>query len=183
MNYIMLIHYALVRFLACIAGFCVFFLIVGIGAEAIMRTMGIGLIKGVIDLAEYSLFLIAILAAPWLVSTNGHIRVDILINQLHGRARQQAGRLVNLLILITSLTILYYSSLVFMESWALNEKIYRELTLSDWWVQWQIPLAMFLISVEMFQRVIMPDWTAESLKKNKIKVANSTLMTQDKEVK
>ena len=163
MYYIMGIHYIVVRLLACIAGFCIAFLIVGIGSEAIMRTTGLGLIKGIIDLSEYSLFLIAILSAPWLVNIHGHIRVDILINQLNGHNRQHAERLINLLVLIISLIVLYYSFSVFLESWRLNEMVYRELVFPDWWVQWQIPLAAFLICVELLQRVLMPNWDLKSV--------------------
>lgn len=169
MYYIMGIHYILVRLLACIAGFCIAFLIVGIGSEAIMRTAGLGLIKGIIDLSEYSLFLIAILSAPWLVNIHGHIRVDILINQLSGRNRQHAERCINLFVLITLLIVLYYSFTVFLDSWRLNEMIYRELTFPDWWVQWQIPLAAFLICVELLQRVLMPNWDLKSVAANRTK--------------
>lgn len=180
MYYIMSAHYVLVRLLACIAGFCIAFLIVGIGAEAIMRTTGLGLIKGIIDLSEYSLFLIAILSAPWLVNIHGHIRVDILIGQFNKRNRQHAERCINLFVLITTLITLYYSFSVFLESWRLNEIIYRELTFPDWWVQWQIPLAMFLISVELLQRVLMPTWDLESAKSKKIKnITTENSLTTD----
>lgn len=177
MQQIMYIHYILVRLLACIAGFCVAFLIVGIGAEAIMRTTGLGLIKGIIDLSEYSLYLIAILAAPWLVSVHGHIRVDIFINVLRGPLRQQADRFINFLMLMVSLIILYYSTFVFIESWQRGEMIYKELVYPDWLVQWQIPLAMFLISIELLQRVIMPNWKPNH-KKLKVEKTKATELTQ-----
>jgi len=156
MRKLMQFHYYAIRMLACIAGFCVAFLIVGIGAEAIMRSLGIGLIKGIIDLSEYSLFLISVLAAPWLLNCNQHIRVDILIGQLRGPLRRYAERLVNVIVLVVSLVIFYYSVQVFLESWRLQEVIYREIEFPDWWVQWQIPLAMGLISLELFQRIFFP---------------------------
>jgi len=162
----MRIHYYAVRILAGFAGICVAFLIVGIGAEAIMRSLELGLIKGIIDLSEYSLFLIAVLAAPWLVNCNEHIRVDVLISQLKGRTREHAERLAQVIMLIVSLIILYYSFQVLVESWQLQEMVYRELVFPDWWMQWQIPLAMALISLELFQRVFFPSaaYTPASLK-------------------
>lgn len=156
MHSIMRIHYYVVRVLACLAGICVGFLIVGIGAEAIMRSLELGLIKGIIDLAEYSLFLIAVLAAPWLLNCNEHIRVDVLISQFQGRTRERAELLANAIMLLVSLVILYCSVVVLVESWQLQEIVYRELVFPDWWLQWQVPLAMALISLELFQRVFFP---------------------------
>jgi len=153
---VMRMHYFVVRMLAGLAGICVVFLILGIGAEAIMRSFGIGLVKGIIDLSEYSLFLIAILAAPWLVNINEHIRVDLLVGQLRGAWKTRMDRLASAVILVISAVILYYSTDVFIESLLRGEPIYRELVFPEWWVQWQIPVAMLLIFIESVQRTFFP---------------------------
>lgn len=157
MHHLMMLHYYVIRILAAFAGFCVAFLIVAIGAEAIMRSLGLGYVPGIIDYSEYGLFLIAILAAPWLLNQNQHIRVDIVLAQLKPASRHRVEQLINLILLIIAATILYYGAIVLIESWQRQEIVFREIEIPDWWMQWQIPLAMLLMGIELLQRLFWPN--------------------------
>jgi len=157
MYHLMMLHYYAIRVLAAFAGFCIAFLIVAIGAEAIIRSLGLGYIRGIIDFSEYGLFLIAILASPWLLNRNQHIRVDLILTQLKPTARQHLEKLINLIMLIIAAIILYYGALVFIESWQRQEIVFREIEIPDWWMQWQIPLAMLLMCIELVQRLFWPN--------------------------
>jgi len=166
MRQLIKLHYYAVQILAGFTALCVVFLIVAIGAEAIIRSLGWGYVPGVIDLSEFSLFFIAVLAAPWLLRENRHIRVDIVVANLHPNLRYRVEKLIFLIILGITATIFFYSCQVLMDSWRLKEMLVREVEIPDWWLQWQIPLAMFLMSIEMIQRLFFPHCRYEPKKKS-----------------
>jgi len=174
MRQLMKWHFYIVHILAALTGLCVVFLIVAIGAEAIIRSLGFGYIPGVIDISEFSLFFIAVLASPWLLRDNQHIRVDIVIAQFPPRLRAQAEKLIYLVVLSVAGVILYYSCKVFMESWRLEELVIREVEIPDWWLQWQIPLAMLLICIDLIQRLFFPHCRYEPKRKSWLDVNGPT---------
>lgn len=156
--------YFLVNTCAVLAAIFVALLIIIIGAEAIFRSLGWGLFPGVIDLSEYALFVIAVLGAPWLLARDKHIKVSFLAANLKGTAKRLAELLVNLLLLVICGVIFYYSSIVLIDSFVREEFIYKELTLPDWWLQWQVPLAMALMFVEVVLRMAKVEREAYILK-------------------
>lgn len=157
MKQLMKFHYYTVRILAAFSGLCIVFLIVATGAEAIIRALKWGFIRGVIDLSEYALFFIAILAAPWLLNKDQHIRVDIVFANLKQPLQGRVNTLVNVLMLAVVLVIFYYSVQVLIESWVREEVIFKDLEIPDWWLQWQIPLASLLMVIELLQRIFWPN--------------------------
>ncbi|KXO83849.1 TRAP transporter small permease [Stutzerimonas stutzeri] len=145
--------YFLVNTCAVLAAVCVALLIAIIGAEAIFRSLGWGLFRGVIDLSEYGLFIIAVLGAPWLLARNKHIKVDFLAANLKGAYKSCAQLIVNLLMLFICGVIFYYSLIVLGESFMRDDYIYKELEFPDWWLQWQVPLSMLLMFIEVVLRM------------------------------
>ena len=63
-------------------------MMVGISAEVILRIFGFPSIIGLIELTEYALFISTFFVAPYLLRTNEHIRVDLVMS----RARSCAAR-------------------------------------------------------------------------------------------
>ena len=49
------------------------------------------------DLAEYAMLYSTFLAAPWLVRTNGHVRVELLLDKLNERQQHVLGVVTSLL--------------------------------------------------------------------------------------
>ncbi|WP_118134619.1 TRAP transporter small permease subunit [Oceanicella sp. SM1341] len=139
--------------LAWVAGGLICFLVVAIGAEAILRSLGLGVIRGVVDLSEHAMFNIAVLAAPWILRHNLHIRVDVVVTHLPKRPAEVAELLTSLAGLVTCAVITWYGVRVFATSWSRGELIFSELIIPDWWLQWQIPLAGALLVVEFARRV------------------------------
>lgn len=145
--------YFLVNTCAVLAAICVALLIVIIGAEAIFRSLGWGLFPGVIDLSEYALFVIAVLGAPWLLARDRHIKVSFLSANLKGVSKKTAEWIVNLLLLFICGVIFYYASIVLVDSFMRDEFVYKELEFPDWWLQWQVPLSMLLMAIEVILRM------------------------------
>lgn len=142
--------------LAIFAGLMLVLMTIGIGAEAILRTLGLGLIRGIVDFSEYSLFNIAILASPWILIRNGHIAINLVTAHLTNITARAVDLTANLLGLVVSATIAFYGWRIFTVSFARGEHIFQELIIPDWWLQWQVPTAFALLTVEFALRTLRP---------------------------
>ena len=72
----------LVRILCVLAVALIAAMTLGISAEVILRMFGFPSIIGLIELTEYGLFISTFFAAPHLLRTNEHIRVDIVMSRV-----------------------------------------------------------------------------------------------------
>lgn len=142
---------ALVIGLAIFSGALLVFITVGIGAEAIMRSLGLGFIRGIVDIAEYSMFNIAILAAPWIATRNGHIWINIVTSQLPPLLANLLAVAINGLGAALCAVAAYYGTLIFIQSVERGEYIFQELVIPEWWLQWQVPLAFALLTVDFIR--------------------------------
>lgn len=140
--------------LAILSGVLLVLMTVGIGAEAIMRTFRLGLIRGIVDFSEHALFNIAILAAPWVLMRNGHIVINILTAQLTGLAARMVDLLANLIALLICGCIAFYGARIFWVAFGRGEYIFRELVIPEWWLQWQVPVAFALLTIEFARRIV-----------------------------
>lgn len=150
------LYNAVVTALAILSGTVLVMMTIAIGAEAIMRTLGLGMIRGVIDLSEYALFGIALLAAPWLMRSDGHIRVTVLVTQLPARWQSAMLYLADLICLMVCLIVFWYSMQVLMRSWRSGQRIFQDIVVPDWWLQWQMPLVTFLLAIAFVERLLRP---------------------------
>src|ERR1700736_4462686 len=91
----------LVRGLAVLAVLVVAAMMLGISAEVIGRMFAFPSIPGMIELTEYGLFVSTFFVAPYLLRTNEHIRVDIVMS----RVDPLNARRIEYLVLLTIIAI------------------------------------------------------------------------------
>lgn len=141
--------------LACAiaAGLFLVLVTIGIGTEAIIRSLNLGMIRGLVDFAEHSMFNIAILAAPWILVNNGHISVNVVTDALPAAGAKFAAIFVEVAGLVLSALIAYYSTIIFVEGYVSEEMIFHELVIPEWWLGWQMPLAFALMTIEFAIRL------------------------------
>jgi len=148
------IYHRVIALLALIAGVLFILMTIGIGAEAVMRSLHLGLVYGIVDFAEHSMYCIALLPAPWIMAQNGHINVNLLTSKLPVTAARAVGLLADAICLIVSLTIAIYGMDTLIQSYQRGETIIQELIIPEWWLQWQAPVVFTLLSVEFALRLI-----------------------------
>lgn len=141
---------------AVLAGIAALFLVLvtlGIGAEALMRSLNLGLIRGIVDFAEHAMFNMAILGAPWILRKNAHIGVDILVINLRPAGARICAIFADLCGLVLCAVVTVYGWRIFALSFASGEYIIQELIIPEWWLQWQVPLTFALLTVEFARRL------------------------------
>lgn len=139
--------------LAIVAGLLLVFLVVVIGAEAILRLFDLGSIRGSVQFSEYAIFSLAMLAAPWLLYHDGHLRVTIVLDALNERARKRVLILTDIIGLAASAVALRYALGVLLQSYQRGRFLFDDVVVREWLLQWQVPLALALLVVEFIRRL------------------------------
>ncbi|MBK0329589.1 TRAP transporter small permease [Rhodobacteraceae bacterium F11138] len=139
--------------LAIVAGLLLVFLVVVIGAEAILRLFNFGSIRGSVQFSEYAIFSLAMLAAPWLLYNDGHLRVTIVLDSLGRRARARVLLLTDVIGLVATAVTLRYAFDVLVQSYQHGRFLFDDVVVSEWMLQWQVPLALALLVIEFSRRI------------------------------
>ncbi|EAQ02377.1 hypothetical protein OB2597_19881 [Pseudooceanicola batsensis HTCC2597] len=141
--------------LAILGGLLLVFLVVVIGGEAILRLFNIGLIRGSVQFSEYAIFSLAMLAAPWLLYHDGHLRVTVVLDNMGPRVRARALLLTDFIGLAACAVTLRYAVDVLIGSFRSGQLIFNDVVVSEWLLQWQVPLALALLAVEFIRRIYL----------------------------
>jgi TRAP-type C4-dicarboxylate transport system permease small subunit len=124
-----------------------------IGADVLGRNVGLGGIAWANEVSEDILYLITLLAAPWLLRQGQHIRVDILLRALPARIAWLAEWLGDLIGLMCALYFVWYGSKVLAASWSAGAVSIKTLVLPEWWLLAPMPAAFALVAVEFVFRM------------------------------
>lgn len=148
------LYRGLIAALALFSGALLVLITIGIGLEAIMRSLGFGLIHGMVDIAEHSMFCIALLPAPWILTHQGHIRITLVTERLSGVPARLVALLGEGICLAVSLAVAWFGTAVFVDALIRDELLFQDLVIPEWWLQWQVPATFILLSVEFALRFI-----------------------------
>jgi TRAP-type C4-dicarboxylate transport system permease small subunit len=142
----------LVRILCVLAIVVMAVMALGVSAEVILRMFKFPSIMGLIELTEYGLFISTFFAAPHLLRTNEHIRVDIVMSRADPATARRVEYLVLLSIIGVSILTGFVGSVILIKNLQAGTLIFKDLIIPQWWLDWIIPLtsvAMALQALEM----------------------------------
>lgn len=105
------------------------------------------------DLTEAMLYLITMLAAPWLLRRGQHIRVDILLRAIPRRAAWYCEWAADLIGLLCCLVMVRYGVKMTLASYASESLSVKTLITPEWWLLAPLPAAFALLSIEMLFRM------------------------------
>lgn len=124
-----------------------------IGADVALRNMKLGGVSWSNEVSEYILYLITLLAAPWLLRAGQHIRVDILLRAIPRRAGWALEWLGDVLGLVCSLYFVWYGWKVLAASYSSGAVSIKTLVMPEWWLLVPMPLAFVAVSIEFVFRM------------------------------
>jgi TRAP-type C4-dicarboxylate transport system permease small subunit len=139
--------------LALIACAVLFLMTLMICADVLLRNVRI--IPGVFGLAwsnevsEAMLYLITMLAAPWLLRQGQHIRVDVVLRAVPARLGWCFEWIADILGLACCLAIAYYGARAALASFNAGSISIKTLVTPEWWLLTPLPIAFLLLAIEM----------------------------------
>ena len=124
-----------------------------IGIDVLFRNIGAGGLAVSNELSEDILYLMTLLAAPWLLRQGQHIRVDILLTALPPRLAWYLEWVADTLGLACCLFMAWYGAKATWASWTSGALNIKTLVTPEWWSLAPLPAMFVLLSVEMLFRM------------------------------
>jgi TRAP-type C4-dicarboxylate transport system permease small subunit len=100
------------------------------------------------EVSELMLYLITLLAAPWLLREGRHIRVDILLRVLPARIAYACEWVADVLGLACCLWMVWYGATAAARSLASGSLSIKTLVMPEWWFLAPLPLCFLLLAIE-----------------------------------
>ena len=124
-----------------------------IGADVLLRNVGLGGVPPSNELSEDFLYLITLLAAPGLLRQGQHIRIDIVLRALPWRAGWLLEWLGDIIGLVCCLFFVWYGARVAAASLANGSLSIKTLVMPEWWLMAPMPIAFALLTIEFVFRM------------------------------
>jgi TRAP-type transport system small permease protein len=105
------------------------------------------------EVSEYMLYLITMLAAPWLLRQGRHIRVDILLRALPPRVGWCCEWLTDAIALVCCAIMVVYGTEAAYASYSSGMLTIKTLVTPEWWSLTPLPVSFFLLAIEMLFRM------------------------------
>lgn len=144
----------LVRVLCVLAIVVIAAMAIGVSAEVILRMLGFPSIVGLIELTEYGLFISTFFAAPHLLRTNEHIRVDVVMSRVDAVMARRVEHAVLAAIMAVSVVTGVVGTGILINSIREGTLIFKDLIIPQWWLDWIIPLTSLAMALQALEMLI-----------------------------
>jgi len=104
------------------------------------------------EVTEYALYLITLLTAPWLLRRGQHVRIDMMLVLLPPRVAWLCEAVADLIGLAASLVLVWYGTIMTVQSARLSSLTIKNLVFPEWWLLWPLPLCFALLALEFLFR-------------------------------
>lgn len=135
------------------ASLVIAFLALSVGAEVVVRNLGLPAFGWTLELCEYGLLLVSFLGAPWVLRRHDHISVDVLVRHVSPRTRHGLLTIADLLAATACAVLAYYATLAALDAYAKGSLLFKYLVVPQWIVLSVLPLGMTLLVIEFLLRI------------------------------
>lgn len=105
------------------------------------------------ELSEYMLYLVTMLAAPWLLRQSQHIRVDILLRAMPARIGWYCEWLTDAMAFVCCVVIAVYATEAAYTSYSADALTIQTLVTPEWWSLVPLPITFVLLAIEVLFRM------------------------------
>jgi len=152
----MKLYRALMQTCGVLAALLIGAIVVMVCYDVIGRNVGLKSLPWIVEVTEYVLPLITLLAAPWLLFRAEHVRLDLLNNTLSPSALLALDRIASLVGLVVCVTLVWYAFKVIADTRAIGGMVMKSLVFPEWWLFVPVPLSFGLMAIECGRRLLRP---------------------------
>ena len=131
--------------------FLVFMMLI-INGEVITRVSLGGSLKWVIEVTEYSMVYMVFLATAWLLRSDGHVKVELLLNVLKPRNHTLVNTITSVAAAIACLVVAFYSAQFTWDNFQDHTTVTSLLRPPKWTILAIIPVGCFLLFIQFARR-------------------------------
>jgi TRAP-type C4-dicarboxylate transport system permease small subunit len=137
---------------AFLAALLLFAMVALTTADIIMRnTLRVGF-PWANEVTEYALYLTTLLTAPWLLRRGQHVRIDMALVLVPPRIAWLMEAAADIVGLTASLVLVWYGSVMTMQSARLGSLTIKNLVFPEWWLLAPLPICFALLALEFVLR-------------------------------
>jgi TRAP-type C4-dicarboxylate transport system permease small subunit len=138
---------------AAAAGLVVGAMVLLVCVDVAVRNLGIAGLPWIVEITELALPLATLLAAPWLLHRNEHVRLDVLDRLLSPRVLRWLERAAAAVGLVVCLAFVWYALKVIADTRAIGALVMKSLVFPEWWLFVPLPLSFGLMALEFARRL------------------------------
>jgi TRAP-type transport system small permease protein len=138
--------------LAVVAALILLAMVVLVTADIVLRNTARVGFAWANEITEYALYLITLLTAPWLLRRGQHVRIDMMLVLVPPRIAWMMEAVADLVGLAASLVLIWYGSVMTVQSARLSSLTIKNLVFPEWWLLWPLPICFLLIAIEFVFR-------------------------------
>ncbi len=139
--------------LALLAAILLILIMLAVNGQVVSRYF-LGRMSGeVFEITTYSLLFITFLASAWLLREEGHIKMDLILNQLNPNHQALLNVITSILGVIICLAFTWYGVQVAWDQFQGGYYIVSELEPPRWPIVAIIPVGSFLLLVQFLRRM------------------------------
>jgi TRAP-type C4-dicarboxylate transport system permease small subunit len=144
----------LINGLALIAGLLLCVLTAVICVDVASRYFRLFAMPWTLDIAEYLLYAITFLGAPWVLRDGGHIAIDLLTQRLGPENRKRVATLANAFGTIICLVLTIYACRVWLRSFSEGTLVYETFVFPEWILFSVAPPIFLILFVQFLQATL-----------------------------
>jgi TRAP-type C4-dicarboxylate transport system permease small subunit len=139
-------------FFAMAAALLLLAMVAVVTADILLRnTLGAGF-SWANEVTEYALYIITLLTAPWLLRRGQHVRIDMVLVLVAPRVAWVMEALADLVGLAASLVLIWYGTIMTVQSARLGSLTIKNLVFPEWWLLAPLPVCFVLVALEFVFR-------------------------------
>ena len=139
--------------LAVLAALIVLAMVILVTTDILLRNLTRTGFAWAHEVTEYTLYLITLLAAPWLLRRGQHVRIDLVLAIMPPRVAWFMEALSDILGFAVCLVFVRYGAVMTYESWRLGSITIKNLVFPEWWLLAPLPVFFALIAIEFVFRL------------------------------
>lgn len=134
--------------LAILAALILLAMVVMVTADILLRNLTRTGFPWANEVSEYSLYLITLLTAPWLLRRGQHVRIDLALTMVPSRVAWLMEAVSDGLGFVVCLVMMRYGLKMTIDSAALGSITIKNLVFPEWWLLWPLPFCFALLAAE-----------------------------------
>src|SRR5688572_2526504 len=139
--------------LALLCAIILLFMVVLVSGDVVLRNFGLRGFIWANEVSEYSLYLMTMLIAPYLLRKGQHIRLDVVLVSIPrylGWMFEVAGDILGIAVCAI---FFRYSLFMTVDSWKSQSLTIKNLVFPEWWLLAPLPFVFGLLTIEFCFRL------------------------------
>jgi TRAP-type transport system small permease protein len=144
----------LLNALAAFAALILLAMVIMVTVDIVLRNVTRAGLPWANEVSEYALYVITLLAAPWLLRRGQHVRIDLILTLVPARAAWLLETMADVVGFLVCLAMVRYGTKIVLDSSALGSLTIKNLVFPEWWLLWPLPASFALLAIEFVFRFV-----------------------------